>query len=232
MSTVGFKPAKAEIKYPPQVMLFWDSMGQGSGTSREKRTGSARKISVLSIPQMSSGLPHGPSQNSAPVKKGHSRSTLRDANHAGQEHCCLFILRKIKFSSKGQYTLLHLIGTQKKWELNKENSLSYVFKRILATWHPKKLNTVRTGNGKGSPRGSLPDQTCSHRWTAGWLSGLWWSSPWPSYSGKVPETREGNRELDPCSDTESLLEHNKTEHVFMGSWVVSGRAAWPLTAGL
>ena len=160
MITVGFKPDKAEIKYLPQVTLFWESIGPGSGTSREKRTGSTRKISVLSIPQMSPGLPQSLPENSAPLKKGRSRRTLRDTTHTGQEHWCLFIIRKIKFSSKGQYTLLHLICRQKKWELDKENSLSYAFKRILANakhWHlaSQKAKHSKDRKCKRIPQGQL-----------------------------------------------------------------------------
>lgn len=101
MITVGFKPAKAEIKYPPQVMLR-DVQGEEDRQCQEE----------FSFVHPTNEL--RASSQSAPVKQGHSRSTLRDANHAGQEHCCRFIIRKIKFSSKRQYTLLHLIGTQKK----------------------------------------------------------------------------------------------------------------------
>ena len=68
-----------------------------------------------------------------------------------------------------------------------------------------KLNPVRrTGSGRRSLRGSLPDQIFSHHWTAGWLSDLWWSSSWPSYSGEMPEMRK-DTELDYCGDNKSLF---------------------------
>ena len=101
-----------------------------------------------------------------------------------------------------QPTLLHLSCTQRKWELDKEHtclksSTEPWLTPNAGTWHPNEPNPMRkTGHGRGSLRGSSPGQTCSHRWTAGWLSGLWWSFPWPSYLGEVPEMREGDRKLD------------------------------------
>ena len=101
-----------------------------------------------------------------------------------------------------QPTLLHLSCTQRKWELDKENTCLKSSAEPwptpnASTWHPSELNPVRKmGHGRGSLRGSLPGQTCSHRWTAGWLPGLWWSSPWRSYSGEGPEMREGDRDPD------------------------------------
>ena len=104
-------------------------------------------------------------------------------------------VRKTNLST-GQNILSHLSCTQRKWELDKENpclmpSTEHWPTPNPGTWHPNKLNPVRRrmGNGRGSLRGSSPDQTCSHRWTAGWLSGQWWSSPGPSYSGEGPEMR-------------------------------------------
>ena len=132
-------------------------------------------------------------------QEGSSQEDPRNTNQAGKEHCCLPIIRKTKFSSTGQHTLLHLSCTQTKWELDKNNPcLRSSTEPWLApnsgTWHPNKLNSVRRmGNGRGSLRGSSPDQTCSHHWTAGWLSCLWWSSPWPSYSDEVPEVRKIQR---------------------------------------
>ena len=146
-------------------------------------------------------------------------------------------VRKTNFSSTGQNILSHLSCTQRKWALDKENPcLMSSTERWLTpnpgTWHPDKLNPVRRmGNGRGSLRGSLPDQTCSHHWTSGWLSGLWWSSPWRSYSGEVTEMRERYRESDSYSDTKSFWEDSKMECVFMESCVASGRE-WCLKAGL
>ena len=113
-------------------------------------------------------------------------------------------VRKTNFSCTGQNILSHLSCTQRKWELDKENpclmpSTEHWPTPNPGTWHPNKLNPLRRrmGNERGSLRGSSPDQTCLHRWTAGWLSGLWWSSPWLSYSGEVTEMRERYRESIP-----------------------------------
>ena len=55
-------------------------------------------------------------------QEGHARRTPRDTHWAGQEHCCLSITRKTKPSSTGQPRLLYLSCTQRKWELDKENT--------------------------------------------------------------------------------------------------------------
>ena len=140
------------------------------------------------------------------------------------------LVRKTKPSSIGQHILSHLSFTQRKWGLDKENPCLMSSAEPWqtpnpGTWQPNKLNPVRRmGNGRGSLGGSSPDQTCSHRWTAGWLSCLWWSSPWLNYSGEVTEMRERYKELDSYRDTKSVWEHSKMECIFLGSCVVSGRA--------
>ena len=172
--------------------------------------------------------------------------TPTNTNQAVQEHYCLpttevycIQCQKNKLFIYRTKLLSHLSCTQRKRALDKENpclmsSTEPWLTPNPGTWHPDKLNPVRRrmGNGRGSLRGSSPDQTCSHRWTAGWLSGLLWSSPWPSYSGKVTEMRERYRESDSYSDTKSAWEHNKIECIFTGSCVVSGQAGWCLKAGL
>ena len=141
------------------------------------------------------------------AKKDHCRRTPGTLTKLGKNTaaCPLLkyvadLVRKTKPSSIGQHILSHPSCTQRKWALDKENlclmsSIEPSLTPNPGTWHPNELNTVRRrGNGRGSLRGSLPDQICSHRWTGGWLSGLWWSSPWLSYSGKVTEMRETYRE--------------------------------------
>ena len=190
------------------------------------------------------GLHHPEEEEDSPAtpiscaKKGQTRRTPRDTNQARQEHCCLSIIRKTKILSTGQHTLLQRSCTQKKWELDKKDPCLRSLTEPWLTpnpciWNPNKLHSVRRrGTGRGSFRGRSPDQTCSHHWTAGWLSVLWWSSPWLSYSDEVPEVRKRYKELDCQCDTKSILEHSKMECVFMGSWAVLGQRGWPQTAGL
>ena len=65
-------------------------------------------------------------------------------------------VRKIQPSSTGQHILSHLSCTQRKWALDKENpclmsSTEPWLTPNPGTWHPNKLNSVRTiGNGRGS----------------------------------------------------------------------------------
>ena len=94
------------------------------------------------------------------AKKGHTRGTPRDTNQTGKESCCLSIIRKTKFSSRGQHTLLHLNYTQKKWELDKKDpcfrsSTEPWLTPNPGTWHHIKLHSARRmGNGRGSLKGS------------------------------------------------------------------------------
>ena len=97
------------------------------------------------------GLPHSEEEENSPAtptpcaKKGHTRRTPRDTNQAGKESCCLSIIRKTKFSSTGQHTLLRLSCTQKKRELDKKDpclrsSTEPWLTPNTGTWHPNKLH--------------------------------------------------------------------------------------------
>ena len=168
--------------------------------------------------------------------------TKGDTNQAGQELCCLSITEACCTQCQKNkiliYRAIHMITSKLHTD-----EMSWIKRTLVLCpqqnpgWH----QTLEPGipiswmqwegwKMEEDPLGSSPDQTCSHRWIAGWLSGLWWSSPWPSYSSGGPEMKE--TELDSCGDTKSLLEHNTTEPVLMGSWAMSGWGAWPLAAGL
>ena len=139
-------------------------------------------------------------QSSKPTphaKKDHTRRTPRDTNQAGQEHCCLSIIRKTKHSPKRQHAgITSKLHAEKKQHWIKRTLILCPQKnpnwcQTLAPGIPISWTQWKGWEMEETPSGSLPDQTCWHHWTAGWLSGLWWSSPWPSYSGEVPEIRIG-----------------------------------------
>ena len=207
--------------------------------------GAEKEQSLPTRPSSSRGRGRQSSNTNTMCQERPLQEDPRNTNQAGQEHCCLSITEVCCRPCQKNKTLIyrtthisHLNCTQRKWELDKENpclmsSTEPWLTPNPGTWHPNKLNPVRRmGNGRGSLKGSSPDQTCSHHWTAGWLSGLWWSSPWLSYSGKVTETRERYRESDFCSNSKSVWEHSKMEYIFIGSCVVSGWAGRCLKAGL
>jgi len=128
--------------------------------------------------------------------------TKGDTNQAGQELCCLSITEACCTQCQKNkiliYRAIHMITSKLHTD-----EMSWIKRTLVLCpqqnpgWH----QTLEPGipiswmqwegwKMEEDPLGSSPDQTCSHRWIAGWLSGLWWSSPWPSYSSGGPEMKE------------------------------------------
>ena len=148
--------------------------------------------------------------------------TKGDTNQAGQDLCCLSITEACCTQRQKNkiiiYRAIHMITSKLHTE-----EMSWI-KRTLAdprTWHPNKLNAVRRmENG----RGSLGQLTWSNLFTS--LDNR--LTIWPVVVFPMAELlkrrawNERETELDFCGDTKSLLEHNTTEHILMGSWAMSG----------